>query len=73
MTCVYCEREECRNGLGCWFKANGGCNFCHCEDDGPMVPFEPVDEPPEYEDFPGETPEEREEAYDNEDWNARDG
>jgi hypothetical protein len=38
-----------------------------------MVPFEPVDEPPEYEDFPGETPEEREEAYDNEDWNARDG
>ena len=29
-------------------------------------------EPPEYEDMPGNTPEDREEAYDNFDWNALD-
>ena len=32
----------------------------------------PENEPPEYEDMPGDTPEDREEAYDNFDWNALD-
>ena len=32
LSCESCNKEKCRNGLGCDWKKSGNCFFCHCYD-----------------------------------------
>jgi hypothetical protein len=55
--CKKCGRHTCRNGSSCWYRANGGCDFCHCADESENDTEDDGDDE-YYDDFecPGDRP-----------------